>query len=254
MLHPGLLPLVTSVNADAPFALYKNGFKNPSGGLPCCASKSFSSAMMLATIGVDALVPATRPNCPWSAITTFSPCAEMSGNPRPLRLKRPAFVLPSAVRYCDTAAAWYDGVGKTFEKPPLEKLAATSGAMPLVAPTEVRLGARAVSMSARRERERGRWAYKGQPDGKLGTKVVHCWDWVPDTPPSPEENKMDVPRAPSCAYALQRFLKHAEVSKRRGVDADWRRRTSQGSWRFRPRSRRSSSRGQSAACRTLWQN
>ena len=52
--------------------------------------------------------------------------------------------------------------------------------------------------------------YKGQPEGKVGTKA---WPshaslaWGPETPPSPEAKRTEVPRAPSCAYALQRVLK-----------------------------------------------
>ena len=85
MLQPGLFPLVTSVNADAPVE-YKNGFKNPSGFLPCAASWSLSNEKMLADIGVEQLVPATRPNSCWNAMIKFSPCAEMSGNARPCGL------------------------------------------------------------------------------------------------------------------------------------------------------------------------
>ncbi len=58
--------------------------------------------------------------------------------------------------------------------------------VPVVAPTEV---------------------MKGQPEGKVGRKdllqVVVC---EPATPPSPDANRMEVPRAPSCAYALQSWL------------------------------------------------
>ena len=39
--------------------------------------------------------------------------------------------------------------------------------------------------------------YYGQPDGKVGMKVVQLWLWEPETPPSPDEKKTDVPRAPS---------------------------------------------------------
>ena len=49
---------------------------------------------------------------------------------------------------------------------------------------------------------------KGQPDGKVGIKVVQVCDWEPDTPPSPEEKKTETPRAPSCIYALHRELPH----------------------------------------------
>ena len=48
--------------------------------------------------------------------------------------------------------------------------------------------------------------YKGQPDGNVGRKVVQLPPWPSSTPLSPEEKKMDVPRAPSWAYALQMLL------------------------------------------------
>ena len=40
--------------------------------------------------------------------------------------------------------------------------------------------------------------YKGQPEGKVGMKVLQLWLCEPETPPSPEAKRMDVPRAPSC--------------------------------------------------------
>ena len=58
--------------------------------------------------------------------------------------------------------------------------------------------------------------YKGQPEGKVGTKA---WPshaslaWGPETPPSPEAKRTEVPRAPSCAYALQRVLKKRSALK-----------------------------------------
>ncbi len=48
--------------------------------------------------------------------------------------------------------------------------------------------------------------YKGQVDGKVGWKVVQSVSWIPDTPPSPDPNRIVVPRAPNWAYALQRLL------------------------------------------------
>lgn len=56
--------------------------------------------------------------------------------------------------------------------------------------------------------------YKGQVDGKVGWKVVQSVSWIPDTPPSPDPNRIVVPRAPNWAYALQRLL-HRNVSDHR---------------------------------------
>lgn len=47
---------------------------------------------------------------------------------------------------------------------------------------------------------------KGHPEGKVGMKVVQDCDCEPETPPSPEENRIDVPLAPSCIYALHKEL------------------------------------------------
>lgn len=103
---------------------------NPSDGFPAFSLASFSSAITLAQVGVDALVPSTKNS--WSAIHVkkFTDCAEISGNPRPEVLNSPAFVLPIWLKYCCTAPSWYDGRAKMFEKPPEEKDAATSGATP----------------------------------------------------------------------------------------------------------------------------
>ncbi|TFY74496.1 hypothetical protein EWM64_g9516 [Hericium alpestre] len=60
------------------------------------------------------------------------------GKRAPGAVEAPLFVLPSALRYAETALAWYEGVAKTLEKPPEEKDADVSGT-PVVAPTEVRL-------------------------------------------------------------------------------------------------------------------
>ena len=51
----------------------------------------------------------------------------------------------------------------------------------------------------------------GHDDGKVGTKVVQFWLPIPDTPPSPDPNRIVVPRAPSLAYALQRLLLDTSV-------------------------------------------
>ena len=49
-------------------------------------------------------------------------------------------------------------------------------------------------------------AYKGQPEGKVGMNVEQLWLCEPETPPSPDAKRMDVPRAPSCIYALHKLL------------------------------------------------
>ena len=97
MLQPGLLPVVTSLRADAPVE-YRKGFRKPRGGLPAAASSSLSNAMTLAKMGDEQLVPSTRPNWPLRVISTFSPWAEISGNARPVRVNLPEFVLPRAER------------------------------------------------------------------------------------------------------------------------------------------------------------
>ena len=53
------------------------------------------------------------------------------------------------------------------------------------------------------------YTYKGQPEGKVGEKGCPSHAslaWGPETPPSPDANRTDVPRAPSWAYALHRVL------------------------------------------------
>ena len=47
----------------------------------------------------------------------------------------------------------------------------------------------------------------GQPEGKVGMKVLQELDRDPETPPSPEAKRIDVPRAPIAMYALQRRLR-----------------------------------------------
>ena len=46
----------------------------------------------------------------------------------------------------------------------------------------------------------------GQPEGKVGTNVEHWAGPTPATPPSPDENRIEVPRAPSCMKALHNLL------------------------------------------------
>lgn len=167
---------MTSFRAAAPAAEYKNGLRKPSGDFPAAMRRSLSNAITLAKIGLAQLVPATVPVSPPTVISTFSPWADTSGNARPERLNFPLFVEPSAVRNELTAADWYDGVAKKLEKPPEEKSAAVSET-PVVAPTDV---------------------MKGQPEGKVGKKVEQLPDCEPETPPSPEAKRIDVPRAPSC--------------------------------------------------------
>ena len=59
------------------------GFKNPITGLPAARSSALSNAMVLAKMGDEHDVPATVPSLPPLNITTFSPCADTSGNARP---------------------------------------------------------------------------------------------------------------------------------------------------------------------------
>lgn len=63
--------------------------------------------------------------------------------------------------------------------------------------------------------QRRNLAYKGQPEGNVGLNVVQVPPSPSSTPLSPDEKRMDVPRAPSCAYALQRFLTANRVNKRK---------------------------------------
>ncbi len=56
--------------------------------------------------------------------------------------------------------------------------------------------------------------YKGQPEGKVGTNLEQLEDCEPETPPSPEAKRMEVPRAPSWAYAL-----HSWLHRRRSVNS-----------------------------------
>ncbi len=102
------------------------------------------SAMTVANVGLDALVPETRLNTPLTTIAKSTPCAETSGYARPLWLNLAVKLYSAPSRpatYASTASFWYGGVGKMFENPPEEKDAAVS--MPEsgreVAPTEVRL-------------------------------------------------------------------------------------------------------------------
>jgi len=94
-----------------------------------------------------------------------------------------------------TALDWYEGRAKMLEKPPEEKEAEVSGT-PVVAPTDVMLYIEAGVRELLEQRGED-VAHKGQPDGKVGTKVVQSPLWDPETPPSPEEKRMEVPRAPS---------------------------------------------------------
>lgn len=48
--------------------------------------------------------------------------------------------------------------------------------------------------------------HNGHPDGNVGRNVVQRDVCEPATPPSPEANRIEVPRAPSWAYALQSLL------------------------------------------------
>ena len=73
--HPGLFPVVMSFSAtdfDTAFP-YKNGLRKPRGDLPAAISRSFSSAMTLAKIGLEQLVPLTVMNSPSTTISTLTP-------------------------------------------------------------------------------------------------------------------------------------------------------------------------------------
>ena len=76
-----------------------------------------------------------------------------------------------------------------LENPPDEKSAAVSGLMPVAAPTDVK---------------------KGQPEGKDVIKVAQVDGWsgnrVPHASASPDEKRIEVPRAPSRMNALQSCL------------------------------------------------
>ena len=104
-MQPGLEPDVMSLSADLPVE-YKKGLRNPSGLLPAALSWSLRSAMTDAKMGEEHDVPATVPVWPPTMISTFSPCAETSGNARPLVLNLPEFIVPSAVRYVETTDDW----------------------------------------------------------------------------------------------------------------------------------------------------
>lgn len=101
--QPGLSPAVMSVKVDAAIP-YKNGFRNPSGLLPVPMSLSLMRDITLAKMGVEQLVPPVSHSSCFQKISTFSPIAATSGNPRPLRLNNPAFVLPRLFRYVETEA------------------------------------------------------------------------------------------------------------------------------------------------------
>ena len=80
-----------SLNTPATAALeYSSGFRNPSAGRPALSSWSLTSAITLANMGLDALVPKTWVDCPAATIATSRPCIATSGNPRPVVLNRPA--------------------------------------------------------------------------------------------------------------------------------------------------------------------
>lgn len=95
VLHPGLLPVVTSVNAPpAAAGPYKKGFKNPNGGFPSASNLSFTSVIVAAKIGSEHNELETAPSWFWKTTSMSFPMAEASGKPRPVRLNFPALVLP----------------------------------------------------------------------------------------------------------------------------------------------------------------
>lgn len=60
----------------------------------------------------------------------------------------------------------------------------------------------------------------GQPDGKVGSKILHVL-CVPETPPSPDAKRMLTPRAPRVAYELHNVLNNGvgEMRVSRELDA-----------------------------------
>ena len=94
---------------------------------------------MLAKVGLEQLVPWTGSISPLSTMARSTPWEDTSGYPRPSALYSPLYVSPSQDRYAETADCWKEGVEKTLENPPEESDAATSGSVPDVAPTEVKL-------------------------------------------------------------------------------------------------------------------
>ena len=103
--HPGLDPCVMSFSVPAG-RLYSSWFRNPRGGRPAATRSMLRSAMMLANVGALALVPSTLSCCPATTTEKPTPCAATSGNPRPVVLNLPAFVLPSRCLKAATADAW----------------------------------------------------------------------------------------------------------------------------------------------------
>ena len=97
------------------------------------------SAIMLAKVGLEQLVPLTSTRLSSWPITKNSPWVETSGKPRPDALYSPLYSSPRVSIYAATSADWNEGVAKTLEKPPAERDAAVSGLNPVVAPTAVTL-------------------------------------------------------------------------------------------------------------------
>ena len=79
--HPGLFPVVISLNARGSSAsiAYTSGFKNPSGGRPLDSRAELSSETMPANVGEDADVPPMRAGRPVRKMRRKSPCAATSG-------------------------------------------------------------------------------------------------------------------------------------------------------------------------------
>jgi hypothetical protein len=132
--------------------------------------------MMEAKIEAGTTVPLEPVTFPPSISTMSAPCAETSGIPLPVVLKRPLLVEPMELMYEETWEDWYEGALNKLEKPPPEKLAPVSG-IPAVAPTEVT---------------------KGQVEGKVGMKLPFEVAWGLLQTPKPVGKMMDVPCAPSC--------------------------------------------------------
>ena len=73
-----MLPDVTSFSAEAP-VLYRNGFRNPSGGRPAERRAELSSETKPANVGAAADVPPMSPDRPPRKMRKLSAWAATSG-------------------------------------------------------------------------------------------------------------------------------------------------------------------------------
>lgn len=96
-----------SVNPSLVALAYNHGFKNPSTGFPTLNSLSLISAMILATVGADALVPESASVLfPFEMIVNNSACAARSGKPRPVRLNVPLKLVGRVAKKEEMAEDW----------------------------------------------------------------------------------------------------------------------------------------------------